>query len=76
MKRDEFEPEYDPDAEQLVAELDFAPGEPQARALPPTLGFLELGSTLAGRPASASAVTRVHQLLPPMQTPLVAYRRK
>lgn len=55
VKRDEFEPEYDPDAEQLVAELDFAPGEPQARALPPILGFLEIRSALAGRPASATS---------------------
>ena len=31
VKRDEFEPEYDVEAEHLVAELDFVPGEPQAR---------------------------------------------
>ena len=31
VKRDEFEPEYDVEAEHLVAELDFVPGELQAR---------------------------------------------
>ena len=31
VKRDEFEPEYDVEAEHLVAELDFVPGEPQVR---------------------------------------------
>ncbi|KAK9839318.1 hypothetical protein WJX81_007715 [Elliptochloris bilobata] len=29
VKRDEFDPEYDVEAEQLVAELEFVPGEPQ-----------------------------------------------
>lgn len=35
-KRAEFEPEYDADAETLVAELEFAPSEPQVRLQPPT----------------------------------------
>jgi len=35
-KRAEFEPEYDADAETLVAELEFAPGEPQVRLQPRT----------------------------------------
>lgn len=34
VKRDEFEPEYDVDAEHLVAELEFVPGEPQASCPP------------------------------------------
>lgn len=37
VKRDEFEPEYDVEAEHLVAELDFVPGEPQVGCRPPQL---------------------------------------
>ena len=68
VKRDEFEPEFDVDAEHLVAELEFVPGEPQVRCMP--VSSLQPCSPLAT--LTTCVLARSHVLLSSDRHPLSA----